>query len=410
MFFEGIRSERQLMNMVAMRLDCHWFIGYDLNENVPDHSSLTYIRNRFGLEVFQRFFEEIVELCIDAGLVWGQEMHFDGTMVRANAAYSNQVPRFYQQAQQHLEAVFNESEQDERGLVSKYDGTQQLVRPNRHRKRSDYWVSPVDETATTLGREQLGYHLHYAIDGGKSRIILNCLVTPATVQDNMPMLDVAWLTRFRWQLHLDRIVADRRYGTIENVVGVEQNGVQAFMPLHSEAARASGKKKTLPSNQFRYDAKHNQYICPQGEILYFYANDHHSQRVVYKAHDEVCNACPIKTQCASGKSGRRINHSMFKNFLDRVKAYQETEAYQKAMRKRQVWVEPKFAEVKQWHQGEKFRLRGLFKVNIEALLRAAGQNIKQLLKPKTQKNRPKPTANAAMIRLFSSYNRVVSGL
>jgi hypothetical protein len=92
---------------------------------------------------------------------------------------------------------------------------------------------------------------------------------------------------------------------------------------------------------------------------------------------------------------------MFKEFLDRVLAYQQTEAYQKAMRKRQVWVEPKFAELKQWHQGRKFRLRGLFNVNIEALLKAAGQNIKQLLKAKLHQNGPKPPANAAVIRLFS---------
>lgn len=404
MFFEGIRSERQLMDMVAMRLDCRWFIGYDLNENVPDHSSLTYIRNRFGLEIFQRFFEQIVEMCIKAGLVWGKELHFDGTMVRANAAYDNQVPRFYQQAQQHLAEVFTEPERDERHLVTKYDGTQQLVKPNAYTRKADYWVSPVDEAATSVGREQLGYHLQYAIDGGKSRIILNCLVTPAIIQDNTPLLDLAWLTRFRWQLLLDQIVADRRFGTVENVVGLERNGVRALMPLHTEAKRASGKQNTFPTDLFQYDPEQDVYICPQGEVLRFYTNDYHSQRIIYKAHDKVCAACPVKKKCKTGKSGRRVGHSMFKALLDRVLAYQETEAYKKAMRKRQVWVEPKFAEVKQWHQGEKFRLRGLFKVNIEALLKAAGQNIKQLLKAKTHQNEPKSPASIAVIQPSFLYN------
>ena len=170
------------------------------------------------------------------------------------------------------------------------------------------------------------------------------------------------------------------------------------MPLHSEASRASGKKKTFPPNRFHFDPEQNIYICPQGETLRFWTNDYHSQRIVYKARDEVCAACPVKSQCTTGKSGRRINHSMFKEFLDRVLAYQQTEAYQKAMRKRQVWVEPKFAELKRWHQGRRFRLRGLFKVNIEALLRAAGQNIKQLLKAKTRQNRPYSPTGAAMPR------------
>lgn len=48
MFFEGIRSERQLMDMVAMRFDHRWYIGYDLNEEIPDHSSLSKIHNCYS--------------------------------------------------------------------------------------------------------------------------------------------------------------------------------------------------------------------------------------------------------------------------------------------------------------------------------------------------------------------------
>ena len=82
-FFEGIRSERQLMETVNVNLAHRWFIGYDLDEPVPDHSSLSKIRERFGLEVFQQFFEHIVELCVQAGLVWGEELYFDTTKVQS---------------------------------------------------------------------------------------------------------------------------------------------------------------------------------------------------------------------------------------------------------------------------------------------------------------------------------------
>ena len=105
MFFEGFRSERQLMEQVNLNLAYRWYLGYDLDERVPDHSSLSKIRLRYGLEVFQRFFEHIVELCIEAGLVWGQELYFDGTKVRANAAADGLVPRFYQEAKDHLAAA-----------------------------------------------------------------------------------------------------------------------------------------------------------------------------------------------------------------------------------------------------------------------------------------------------------------
>src|SRR5512147_3243253 len=84
-FFEGIRSERQLMETVNLNLAHRWYIGYDLGEVIPDHSSLSKIRERYGLEVFHRYFEHIIELCIQAGLVWGEELYFDSTKVQANA-------------------------------------------------------------------------------------------------------------------------------------------------------------------------------------------------------------------------------------------------------------------------------------------------------------------------------------
>jgi transposase len=77
MFFEDIRSERLLMRQVADRLSVRWYLGYDLDEQLPDHSSLSKIRLRYGLEVFRRFFEAIVEQCQQAKLVWGKELYFD---------------------------------------------------------------------------------------------------------------------------------------------------------------------------------------------------------------------------------------------------------------------------------------------------------------------------------------------
>ena len=85
MFFEGICSERQLMRHAADRLSVRWYIGYDLGEPLPDHSSLTRIRERYEVDVFRRFFEQIVERCQKAGLVWGKELYFDSTQVNANA-------------------------------------------------------------------------------------------------------------------------------------------------------------------------------------------------------------------------------------------------------------------------------------------------------------------------------------
>ncbi len=114
MFFEGIRSERQLMRQAADRLSIRWFLGYDLGEPLPDHSSLTRIRERYGVDVFRRFFDAIVEQCQQEKLVWGRELYIDSTQVNANADLDSLTPRFAVEAraaiQTHLSALFSEEE------------------------------------------------------------------------------------------------------------------------------------------------------------------------------------------------------------------------------------------------------------------------------------------------------------
>src|SRR5215211_5372889 len=104
LFLEGLRSERQLMRVVADRLSLRWYLGYALTEPLPDHSSLTRIRERYGVDVFRRFFEAIVEQCIGAGLVWGKELFIDSTDVGASAAIDSLQPRFAIEA--HLAQLF----------------------------------------------------------------------------------------------------------------------------------------------------------------------------------------------------------------------------------------------------------------------------------------------------------------
>src|SRR5690242_15725930 len=100
MFFEGLRSARQLLAVAADRLSVRWYLGYDFHEELPDHSRLTRIRDRYGVKTFRRFFEHIVAQCQQAGLVGGQDLYCDGTQVEANADRDAMRPRFYIEALQ----------------------------------------------------------------------------------------------------------------------------------------------------------------------------------------------------------------------------------------------------------------------------------------------------------------------
>jgi transposase len=411
MFFEDIRSERQLMGVVSDRLSLRWHLGYDLFEPLPDHSSLTRIRERYGLSVFHRFFERIVEECIEAGLVWGEELFFDATKVEANASMQSRLPRF--SAEAHLDGLFGderaaESEAAEetsepytaaelealptaadRGIRAKNAKREDWIsregEPDRtivrggYRRRSDYELSPTDPDASLMqhkrGASRMGYHAHYVVDGGKARVILNVLVTPADVTENQPMLDLLFRTAFRWRARVRRVTGDAKYGTKEIVAAVEKAAIRAYVSM----ADFEKKSPYYGASRFVYDAERDLYECPRGEALRLYTHSYTERLSRYRAKAETCNACPLKPECTPGASGRVLMRSFDEGLLERVKAYRGTAPYEKALRKRRVWVEPMFGEAKEWHGMRRFRLRRLWRVNAEAMVIATGQNIKRLL-------------------------------
>ena len=429
MFFEDIRSERRLMEVAADRLSIRWFLGYDLNEPLPDHSSLTRIRERYGLETFKRFFEEIVEMCVEVGLVWGREFFFDATRVDASASMNSLAPRFAVEA--HLSELFedylgpgNEAVEalqtkpkalpmaDDEQLaqtnaakldwISRHGKQDREVRGEQYRRTADLRASTTDPDATPMrlggGKTRLGYQTHYVVDGGKARVILAALVTPAEVMENQPMLDLLWRTLFRWGLRPHHVTGDGTYGTLENVAAVEKAGIRAYVALPN-----SGKWPSFfAKDDFAYDTERDVYRCPGGELLRPLGQgrpdrDRPRRKITYRAKASACNACPLKTKCTTNNHGRNLTRSPEEHYLDRVRAYRKSPPYERALRKRKMWIEPLFAEAKEWHGMRRFRLRRLKKVNMEALMVAAGQNIKRLLS--ASRRGPRSLPQAAALRL-----------
>jgi len=259
-------------------------------------------------------------------------------------------------------------------------GTQQrAVRHEKYERKADFVVSTTDPDATFLyrrsGGTHLGYHTHYVVDGGRARIILRALVTPAEVHEPQPALDLIWQTCFRWKLRPRHVTGDTAYGTIENIVALEDAGIHAYVPLPEADARRAG----FTQQDFTYEAREDRYRCPQGTLLTRRQAKAEREIIVYQAPAAVCNACPCKADCTPSDAGRGVQRHVAEAYRDRVRAYHATTAYRKAIRKRAVWVEPLFAEAKLWHRLLRFRLRTLQRVNIEAQLVAAGQNVKRLL-------------------------------
>jgi hypothetical protein len=234
--------------------------------------------------------------------------------------------------------------------------------------------------------------LTMSVDGGKARVILNALVTPFEVTENAPMLDLLWRSAFRWRLRPRQVTGDTAYGTTQNIAAVERAGIRAYVPL-------SGAGKARPffsKEEFAYDTEEDLYRCPAGEVLLPRTNNKARRLTVYKARAGTCEACELRPECTDNKTGRQVLRYFDERYVDRVRSYRGTFPYEKALRKRRVWVEPLFAEAKDLHGMRRFRLRRLEKVNAEALVVAAGQNVKRLLTFGCR--RPRREAQAAALR------------
>jgi len=428
MFFEDLRSERQLMRVVADRLSVRWYLGYDLFEPLPDHSSLTHIRDRLGLEVFRRFFERIVQECFEAGMVWGEELFFDATKVQANASIDSTRSRSLVEGRldEHLAGVFPEEappDPEERsGVVSGFVGPEgderrELARKNvlRHRwiekagrqergvvrwgytRMADLRVSTTDPDSSPMYQKnnrsgRLGYLTHYAVDGGRARVVLNVLVTGAEVTENLPMQEMLFRSTFRWRLSPRSVTGDAAYGTRENIAAIEKAGIRAYTALLEQGKRTS----LFTIEDFLYDAERDLYTCPAGETLRRQGHDRRGGYVRYAVRTSACMECPLKGKCTNSPKGRWLSRGLEEEYLERVRTYRRTAAYRKALRKRAVWIEPLFGEAKEWHGSRRFRLRGLQKVNAEALMIASGQNAKRLLTFRS--GGPRMTAMVAALR------------
>jgi hypothetical protein len=377
-------------------------------------------------------------------LVWGRELYVDATHVLADASLESLAPRFAVEAraaiQAHLRALFSDEPQPAQARertesaslanpaepmplpvvlsdtkreelaeanTTRHDWIAAAGQPQReaqgrynyYQRVADFCMSTTDADATPLrlslksGGTHLGYQTHYVVDGGQRRIILGVLVAPGEVMENQPLLDLAWHVRFRFHLRPHQATGDTTYGTLENITALEREGIRAYMPLPDW----EHKTAYYGPRRFTYEAERDVYVCPQGQPLRPYRRELSAEKVEYRAAPATCNACPLKAQCTPSAHGRIVHRHFAEVFLDRVRAYHQGEPYAKAMRKRQVWVEPLFAEGKQWHGMRRFRLRRLWRVNSEALLLAAGQNLKRLLQQRGWGKRPFPDGVAAAV-------------
>lgn len=115
-FLLGIVHDRRLLREAQVNLAIRWFAGYGLHERLPNHSSLTRIRQRWGAERFRRIFMRSVTACIEAGIAKGEIVHVDASLIRADVSWDSLVVR-------HVDAVDKANGAPEEAEKARQKGT-----------------------------------------------------------------------------------------------------------------------------------------------------------------------------------------------------------------------------------------------------------------------------------------------
>ena len=240
----NVRSERELMDTIPERLDWLWFLGYDLEDDIPNHSVLSKARARWGVQAFKSFFERIVRQCVKAGLIDGSKVFVDTSLVDADASNNSVVDTH------KLERYLNKSYTRLEGRLDDIKAEKKTPADRRHISTTDPDASV---TRQGSGKSKLRYKTHRAVDG-KEEIITATKVTPGSVDDGHLLKDLIDAHEQNTQKKLETAVADSKYGTMDNFLLCHDRNIKAHIPSFEKAHRGTGRQKGIfPREAFTYD-------------------------------------------------------------------------------------------------------------------------------------------------------------
>ena len=435
-YLENIISDRQLIEHSSMRLDILYFLGYDIDEELPWHSTISRTRQLYPEPVFEEVFTKVLSMCVEKGMVSGHTQAIDSAPVKANASMDSlelKVPKedleAYLKSIRHISSMDKEDKPIRKAKTNKASKEQKEItasagelqaiksrnkkwskdqdqRPGSGNKGSKYTsnkthYSPTDPDAKISVKpgkaRKLNYMSQLSVDTGH-HVITDIRAYHADKKDNQYLQDIT--KRLKNRLHGQgfiwrNCVADTGYSSGENYAFLEGQGLESYIPPH-------GTYKGGPEG-FTYNGQADCWVCPQNKTIpftkVFYEGENNNKKKEYRASKQVCIGCPIRADCLKRSQEKRITITYYKDEYDRniVRVNSKRGRYMKA--KRQSTVEPVFGTLTQFMGLRKINTIGLKQANKVMHLSAMAYNLKKYLKfiSKTVKSDAK-----TMCHLFST--------
>jgi transposase len=369
-YLYGITSERKLVEELRMHLAWRWFTGLGFDQEIPDHS--TFSKNRHGRfqesNLFQELFERIVEQCLQAGLVKGEQMSVDGSFIMANADHHSRIPR--EQLAEAAQVNYGARKYLEE-LEQENGGGEPVHQQDK--------VSTTDPDATYMTKgnraAELGYFDNYLIDN-ESCVIVGVQATAARLsQESAAARDMITRYRERHGRLPQSLAADNTYGNGELLQWLDERGITPYIRVKE---CPTPTRDLYGIEKFTYQPEENCYVCPEGKPLKYVGINKLNRTHTYHSTLKRCRDCVQKPQCTRGKY-RIISIHVCETARQKAYAIATTPQFAEALRKRRK-VEALFSELKNLVGLRRLRLRRIKFVREQFYLAAVAQNLKRLMR------------------------------
>ena len=400
LFLDDHPSERELMRVVAERLDYLWFVGLGLDDEVPDHSVLSKARRRWGRETFQKLFVRIVQLCVEKGLVDGHKIHMDGTLINGHASKESicrgpavlieQLKAVYQQQEQKLndsadsrpclvpESALEPSDDDSQRLCivhrSQVVGRHAAAEDEKRISRTDPDTAVVRKGTGDGARPR--FKQHRAVDD-RFGVVTAIETTAGDIAENTKLLDLVDQHERNTVAKVDTVVADSQYGTNDNFAACHQRGIRSHMADLKKTHKNDPSLAVFTEDKFQYDAAKDIYICPAGEALERKRIDRGFN--VYTLSANTCRQCALRAQCTRSKMARTLKRHREHERVQAARQQSHSRAAQRDRRRRRHLMEGSFADAANNHGLKQARWRGLANQQTQDYLIATCQNLRLLI-------------------------------
>jgi transposase len=408
-YLENLASDRRIINTISMRLDMLYFIGYNIDEPLPWHSTLSRTRQLYGDHVFKQLFKKVLKLCVDKGMVSGRRQAIDSALIKANASMDSIAEKEIMTDADQFADELTENEEDKPQKVNAYK--KKKVEEHHRWKQKAYQGQPASrvnqnpETPEDKRPKFLSNHTHYsttdkdariAVKPGKPRqfnylaqtsvdtehhVITHIEAYHADKKDSqcLPTIIEGLLENLKDnQLLVEQVLADTGYSSGAALKALEQHNIKGYIPNFGQYKHER--------EGFTYHKEGDYYLCSENKKVEFKKiKDNNGYQVKeYRASRKDCEPCALRHTCI-GKAAfeKRIRETIDKPYYDRMHDRLKTSYARKMKKLRQSTVEPVLGTLINFLAMKRINTRGIKQANKCMMMAAIAYNLKKMMKFKT---------------------------